>query len=352
MTTESIEEAFAAQAEWCNELGSPLYGTLLAVALNDLERNGPVATIVDDFPDDPLSSALALRLMGGLHRLVLMGLAPDLARHYPSAGGVPDLPTLADDFLETVATHVGYLSDSLSVAPQTNEIGRCAALLPLLFTALEGRKYDIRLLEIGSAAGLNLFLDRYSYDFGSWTWGEASSGVVIATDWDGAPPKSPPGLAVTSRRGCDVSPMDISDEQGILRLLSFIWPDQVVRFTRTQRAAEIVSEDPPVVDPEPAGSWLAARLAEPVPDGTMTVVQHSVMWQYLAEAEKLGIAEAISEAGERSTPQTPLAHTSFEWPANGFTDAGHIASVATWPGGSQRTVGRGQAHGSWIEWTG
>ena len=34
----------------------------------------------------------ALQLMGALHRLVLEGRAPELARFYPSTGGTPEDP--------------------------------------------------------------------------------------------------------------------------------------------------------------------------------------------------------------------------------------------------------------------
>jgi hypothetical protein len=352
VTGPSIQEAFDAQIVWSNQLGSPLYATLLDVASRDLANRGVVADVVCDFREDPMASALALRFMGGVHRLVLMGLATDLAGHYPSVGGIPQTSTLPDDFLGTVAAHIGYLKDALNTAPQTNEIGRCAALLPLLFSALDGRPYNIRLLEIGSAGGLNLLLDRYRYDFGSWTWGDGSSGAVIATEWEGAVPPVPKQLAITSRRGCDISPMDVADEQSRLRLLSFIWPDQVDRFKRTEEALAIARADVPVVDLESAGSWLSARLSEPVDRGTMTVVQHSVMWQYMPDAEKAAVMEVIAAAGERATADSPVAHTSFEWPPNGFTDVGHVARVTTWPGEVVRDVGAGQAHGSWIRWSG
>ena len=37
----------------------------------------------------------ALQLMGAVHRLVLEGRAPELARFYPSAGGTPDADAAA-----------------------------------------------------------------------------------------------------------------------------------------------------------------------------------------------------------------------------------------------------------------
>ena len=44
---------------------------------------------------------------------------------------------------------------------QTNEAARCAALLPLL-ASFEG---PLALIEVGAAAGLCLYPDRYSYDY-------------------------------------------------------------------------------------------------------------------------------------------------------------------------------------------
>lgn len=75
------------QGEWCRELGSSLYGALLDRAAADCEAGGPAWEVLEGREDDSLESALALRLMGPVHRLVLEGKLRDLALHYPSAGG-------------------------------------------------------------------------------------------------------------------------------------------------------------------------------------------------------------------------------------------------------------------------
>ena len=75
------------QAQWCHQLGSPLYGTLLEQAARDVEAGGPAWAALQGHETDPPGSVLALRFMSAVHRLVLQGRAPALAQHYPSAGG-------------------------------------------------------------------------------------------------------------------------------------------------------------------------------------------------------------------------------------------------------------------------
>ena len=56
---------------------------------------------------------------------------------------------------------------------QTNEVGRCAVLLPALPPG------PLALVEVGASAGLCLLLDRFFYDYGSAWTGAASSPVRL-----------------------------------------------------------------------------------------------------------------------------------------------------------------------------
>jgi len=76
---------------------------------------------------DPGPSALAFRLMGAVHRLVLSGKAPPLASHYPSTGGEPRDAWPA--FLELLRERRDELRALIDHPVQTNEPARCAALL-------------------------------------------------------------------------------------------------------------------------------------------------------------------------------------------------------------------------------
>jgi len=71
------------QAEACRELGSPLYAGLIHGVADDVLAGGAAATLLAGHETDPGASALALRLMGGVHRLVLQRRAPALALTYP-----------------------------------------------------------------------------------------------------------------------------------------------------------------------------------------------------------------------------------------------------------------------------
>src|SRR5690349_3497850 len=121
-------DALRSQAQACGRLGSPMYADLLARAADDVERGGPVAGVLAGHEDDPGPSALGLRLLGSVHRLVLERRAGALATYYPSVGGSwqPDAGWVA--FQELLEDQTEAVREWLDRAPQTNEVGRSTAL--------------------------------------------------------------------------------------------------------------------------------------------------------------------------------------------------------------------------------
>jgi len=63
---------------------------LLEALADDWAAGGPVREVLAGHEDDSGPSALGMRLLGSIHRLVLTGRAPDLARYFPTAGGTFD----------------------------------------------------------------------------------------------------------------------------------------------------------------------------------------------------------------------------------------------------------------------
>lgn len=336
----SIEQALAAQAAACDALGSPLYGRVLRGLSADVTAGGLTPELLCDRGfDRPLHDAVPLRLLGAVHRIVLRGEAPALAARYPSAGGTDDGGDPTADVLATMAAHRAEVEAGLQRNVQTNEVGRCAALV-VGFAAVHDRyRLPLRLLEVGSSCGLNLRWDHYWYDTGASAMGEPRSTVRFERVWEAPPPVLRPDVRVASRAGCDVAPLDAASADDRLTLLSFVWPDQAERFARLRAALAIAAEVPAPIAAADAGTWLAARLAAPA-DGTATVVFHSIVWQYLPADSKTVARAALAAAGARASDAAPLAWLRLE-------PAGPVAGLrlTTWPGGEDRLLATSSYHG-------
>jgi hypothetical protein len=346
MLPEGVDEAFQVQVAGCIQLGSPLYAELLERARVDLRAGGVVARVLDGWTGKPVQDALPLRLLGAAHRIVLDGRAPRLAAHFPSAGGSPEWPAAWDALCETLDANFDEVRRRLGDQVQTNEVSRCAALLGG-FLHVAGRTHlPLRLREIGSSAGLNLFWDRYGYQQdGKHLWGRTDSPVTIPCDWHGRPAHLDAHVSVAERRGCDLTPVDICDPGQLRMLESFVWPEQLARLARLRAAAALVRADPPRLDRASAAPWLSEHLARPRP-GCATVIFHSIMWWYLSAAERDAVVATITAAGERATATAPVAWLRLEL----FGSLTPDLHLRLWPPGEEIALGRANPHGSEVWW--
>ncbi len=340
------------QAEQCAVNGSPLYATLLAAAASDADDGGPCLDVLRGHEKDPLGTALVLRFVGGVHRLALEGDAPELAAFYPSAGGSLEAGDPWPAFRSTVAAHVDLLRTRLADGVQTNEVGRAAALAPAFLTVAIETGHPLRVLEVGASAGLNMRWDQFHYEDGSDSWGSDASPVRLADRWAGMPrpwsdAPSSEGLVV-ERAGCDPKPIDAIGEEGRQKLRSFVWPDQVERLRILDAAIEVARSAPATIDQQEAAPWLGHKLAEPA-DGAATVVYHSIVMQYMNKANRAAVAQAIADAGNRATPDAPVAWLRME---PGWVAGRANVTLTTWPGGRERLIALCGFHGTPVEWSG
>jgi hypothetical protein len=344
MTAEyTVAEAITFQRDACARHGSDLYARLLGGLSADHAAGGLVAELLDGRTARPVHDALPLRLLGAVHRLVLDGRAPDLARFYPSAGGIADGdPTPA--FLATVRANRPAVEQGLSKGVQTNEVGRAAALAPGFALVARRTGLPLRLREVGSSAGLLLQWDRFCYDAGGVKLGDPHSEVVFDDAWAEPVPDLSGPVTVADRRGCDVAPIDPASPDGRLTLLSFVWPDQEDRFERLRRALDVAAAHPVVIDTADAGSWVEAQLTDQSP-GTTTVVFYSVVLPYLTQASRRRMRDALHEAGSAAAADAPLAWLRME-------AAGIDADVrlTTCPGGEEKLLTTTGYHGRDVSW--
>jgi hypothetical protein len=345
-TAADIASAFRFQAQGCRDTGSALYAQLLDAAAQDVERGGVIARLVEGWCGHPVLDALGLRLLGGIHRMVLAGSAPRLARYYPSAGGTPDA-AIWPEFVALVDERFEEVRAALSERVQTNEVARAAALLPGFLRIAARTGLCLRLLELGSSAGLLQLADHYRYELGPHHWGSEASGVRIRAEWSGPAPDLGAKLDVASRLGCDPNPLDVSDPAVALRLQSFVWPEQAERMALLRAAIGYGRSVRPSIERTGAARFLARELAQPVL-GVATVVFQSVVWWYIPEAERAEIVRLVDEAGTRATPDAPLAWLRLE----GANTREAEIRLAFWPGGADALLGTAHYHGRWVKWAG
>lgn len=335
---ETNRGAFRIQEYYCRKMEAPIYAELCVALADGLDRGSETGRRVLDWPGEPTRDALPLRLIGGLHALVLAGADPELAEVF--AGKVS-----AGALNRVLARNDAALLPWLDGPPQTNEPGRSGALIVGLLEVARRCGPKLEILEIGSSGGLNLLIDRYRFDLGGVTFGPADSPVTIAPVWLGDPPAAT-GIEIVSTRGCDVQPLDVTDPAVEARLTAYVWAEAPVRLDRLERAIAMIRKKPVDLVRVDAADWIEARLAEPQAAGVTRVLMHSVVWQYIPNDRTARIRAAMEAAGARATPERPLAWVAME-PDRALGE--QVVSVRTWPGAEARAVvATAHAHAAWV----
>ena len=372
------------QAESCAELGSPLYARLLSLLAIEVAQSGPTWKVIAPRAELRFGQAGPLRLLGAAHRLALSGAAPSWAQVLPSCGGqVPSTNgELISVWSELVRTHGQELLQGLDCEVQTNEVARAAGLaLGLARTGFS----SARLVELGCSAGLNLRLDQFRVELESKSdsvelrgssrlLGDPRSTVRLSPEVRTSAPNPLGQLPlITERIGIDPHPLDATTEQGRLQLLGFVWPDQLQRIERCKAAIEIASSVPALLMQSalmqsalmqsadslgPGGlEQTAARPPGALPDTAElleslladeqpTIIQQSIVWQYIPPELRWRITAVIEAAGGRATPESPLAWVRFE--PDEWDRRRAAVWLRTWPTGTDCLVAQVDYHGRWI----
>ena len=247
---------------------------------------------------DPATCELIARLPRIKRQPVLVFAA---ARHV-GAAETEDYPAFRE-FLHARWAEIEQIA--LTRSTQTNEAKRCAVLLPFL-SMLPG---PLSLVEVGAAAGLCLYPDRYAYRFtldGGATRELRPSGPATADDApastpvldcdlrDGIPaPRALP--EVVHRGGVDLSPIDPADPDARAWLRSLIWPgQQAERVPRLDAALDIAAADPPQIITGDLVEQVDAAVAA-CPAGSTPVVFHTAVLGYLEPPERAEFVRRVTE---------------------------------------------------------
>lgn len=182
----------------------------------------------------------------------------------------------------------------LERATQTNEVGRCATLLPVLASLPQ----PLALLEVGASAGLTLYPDRYSYRYFSGCLADAvdpdggPSPVELHCDVSGDAPIPARVPEVAWRAGIDLNPLDVHDDDAMAWLETLVWPEHDDRREQLAAAVELVREDPPRLVRGDLVEALPALAEQAPPDATL-VVFHSAVLAYLSADDRARFVDLV-----------------------------------------------------------
>lgn len=273
--------------------------------------------------------SVPLRLLGGLHYLVLGGEAS------------------WDDVERALAEHEDLLLRFLATPLQTNEVQRSWVLLPCFLEAARRTGADVLdLVELGPSAGLNLVWDRYRYRYVAGEWGPEEAPLLLEGNERGAVPaelldRRP---RVRSRVGIDRSPIDVTTDEGARLLRCYVWADQRERLERLDRAIEALRAAPPEL--------VRGDVVEELPEvlagrggGALTVVFQTAVFLFLSDEGRERIRAALDGAGAMG----PLAFVSAGKPRGDIRSWG--LRLVIYPGAERTFLGHADYHGAWLDWS-
>jgi hypothetical protein len=206
---------------------------------------------------------------------LLFGLQPDYAA-----------------FRAAVLEHPEAVASELVVRrTQTNEPGRCAALLPVLAALPQ----PLALLEVGAAGGLCLLPDRYGYDYRGTQLGTrlGSGEVVFPCSLHGDVPVPDRLPRVAWRAGIDLAPIDVRDPDAVRWLETLVFAGEDDRLERLRGAIAVARRDPPRLVRADLLEALESVAAQAPADATL-VVFHTAVIAYLSAAQSQAFADRVS----------------------------------------------------------
>jgi hypothetical protein len=367
----ALRQQFAGFAETAFQ-DDPLYRALADAAARHPEWAALLAAA-------PAPQRLPLLWLAALQDRVLAlvdaGERPALADYYASAGPAraPDA-ALEAHLGEFIERHRGALVHAIATrTTQTNEIGRCAVLWPVLQQLAEatGRR-RIALLDVGCSAGLNLGVDRWRYRYV-----DDATGATLASTSSERDPRAPeitcrvlagthphatdrPDIA--SRQGIDLQPIAVDDPAAVRWLRACLWPHDAERRERFDAAVAIARmQHWPLAATTDAAASIADWLPG-VPDDAVPVIFNSWVLRYF-DADLLRrhvdavLAQVRGSGAAWISAEDPALSRTW-WPDMPEVETARRANATSWT--VARADGRGgvawhlaatsHAHGHWMQW--
>lgn len=330
---------FAEQA--CRD-ESPLYEHLCSRTADD-------ARLLDIVSATPAGQPVPNLFLGAIHYLLLAGAEHELAAFYPSCVPEPKTHQHAfPAFREFCLAHETAIRDLIAQKRvQTNEVRRCAYLLPaFMHIARTTGERPLALVDVGASGGLNLIWDRYAYEFGPGNvWGNPAAPVRITTELRGnlVPTLTDQPPVVAHRIGIDLHIPEVTSTAEALWLKALIWPDQPERMELLTAAIAEWRRSPPDLLEGNALDLLPDLIRTAPQAATACILHCHTLNQFSVEQR-----EAFHNLMATASWDRPLVELSAEW----ICTASPELRVLYWSGGAvqDQHLANIDQHGRWIEW--
>jgi hypothetical protein len=228
---------------------------------------------------------------------------------------------------------------------QTNEVRRCALLLPAVAEVAKSVQSGIALVDIGTSSGLNLLLDKYLYRYSDGTAvGTLDSHLKLSCTIQDSQLIIDQMPKIASRIGIDLNPIDLNDAEEMLWAISLLWPDQVDRVERLRSAAQILKSNSVELVKGDAISALP-EVAKGISAELSLCIMHSfTLNQFSLEARENFEKMLCSISTEREVWRISLEWIGTESPQMNL-DHYHSGKLL-----QKRLLANCHQHGEWIKW--
>ncbi len=322
---------------------SPLYAALAPAIAED-------GDLLDLAGTAPANQPTPNLLFAAVQFLLLRepGTEPGLAGHYASVqtpAGAPDaaFPAFRGFCLDRRPAIQALLR---SRVVNTNEVRRCALLLPAIARIADGLSGPLHLIDVGASAGLNLALDAYRYRYGDQLEaGPAGGRPELACQLKGAVPDLPGLPPIGHRIGIDPAPLSLSDPDDMAWLQALIWPEQEDRRRNlTQAIATARGTDIRMLTGDALN--LLPQAFQVLPDSGTVCLMHTFTLNQFTAVDRKRFEALCRELGAAR----PFDRLALEW---GEGHAPQLIHHHYGPGEpSACELAFCEPHGAWLDWRG
>jgi hypothetical protein len=333
-------------ADECRRSGAPLYEKLSRSIGGDTELREFASRVRKGQPPANI-------LFAAVHYLLLRGAEHPLKRFYANLNGgkATEGEDPFPDFRDFVSRNCDALAPLVATrVTNTNEVGRSALLHAAFRSVAADSGEPLNLIEIGPSAGLNLIWDRYGVRYTRhdecFSTEPADAPLILPCELRG---ESIPLLGhaprIGSRVGLELNPVNLSnpDERDWLRAL--VWPDQVERFARLEKALAIYAKERPEIRVGDALQLLPEAIAR-IPENQPVCIYHTmVIYQFTEE-----MRQALDDFLIAASLRRPLWRVGLE----GNLQGENSLTLGRYHDGQKqvRTLALCHPHGAWMEWRG